>query len=132
MDHEDALRLCDRWLPLWTGNRPDELIEVYADDVFYRDPAKPDGIHGKAALLSYLRRLLARFPDWIWRADSVFPSKGGFTLRWEAEIPVNGEVIHETGLDLFTAAPIWSRRAGFADCASIGSPFVIEKPTRAN
>ena len=100
MDHEDALQFCHRWLPLWTGNRPDELIEVYADDVFYRDPAKPDGIHGKAALLKYLRRLLARFPDWIWRADSVFPIKGGFTLRWEAEIPVNGQVIHETGLDL--------------------------------
>ena len=100
MDAAEALRLCDRWVPLWTGNRPDELIEVYAQDVFYRDPAKPDGVQGKAALLSYFRKLLAAFPDWIWRADAVFPIEGGFTLRWKAEIPVNGKVIYEAGLDL--------------------------------
>ena len=74
MDAVEALSLCDRWLPLWTGNRPDELIEIYAVDVFYRDPAKPDGIHGKAALLAYFRKLLAANPDWVWRADEVFPN----------------------------------------------------------
>ncbi len=100
MKEQEALRLCDRWLPLWTGNRPDELIEVYAEDVFYRDPAKPDGIHGRSALLAYFRKLLAAFPEWVWRADGVFPVEGGFTLRWKAEIPVKGTVIHETGLDL--------------------------------
>ena len=30
----------------------------------------------------------------------MFPIEGGFTLRWKAEIPVGGKVIHETGLDL--------------------------------
>ena len=104
MDQEQALRLCDHWLPLWTGNRPDELIEVYAEDVFYRDPARPEGVQGKAALLEYLRKLLAVYPDWVWRADAVFPIEGGFTLRWKAEIPVRGKVIHETGLDLVLVA----------------------------
>jgi hypothetical protein len=60
-------------------------------------PPKPDGIVGKPALLAYLRKLLAAFPDWIWRADDGFPIEGGFTLRWKAEIPVKGKVIHETG-----------------------------------
>ncbi len=85
MKEQEALRLCDRWLPLWTGNRPDALIEVYAENVFYRDPAKPDGIHERSALLAYFRKLLAAFPDWLWRADAVFPVEGGFTLRRKAE-----------------------------------------------
>ena len=101
MDREEALRLCDGWLPLWTGNGPDELIAVHAEDVLCRDPANPDGIEGKAALLGYFRKLPAAFPDWVWRADDVFLIEGGFTLRrWRAEIPVTGKVIHERGLDL--------------------------------
>lgn len=73
---------------------------MYAEHVFYCDPAKPDGVQGKTALLEYLRKLLAIYPDWIWRADDVFPIERGFTLRWKAEIPVKGKVIHEAGLDL--------------------------------
>ena len=75
-------------------------MEVYSEDVFYRDPAKPDGIHGKANLLAYFRKLLATFPDWVWEADDVFPVDGGFTLRWKATIPVGYAVIKETGMDL--------------------------------
>ena len=100
MNKLDALALCDHWLPLWTGNRPEELVEIYADDVFYRDPAKPGGIRGKADLLAYLRRLLAVFPDWTWTADEVWPVDGGFVLRWKARIPVDEDVIEETGMDL--------------------------------
>ena len=100
MNRNDALLLCQRWLPLWTGNQPERLVEVYSEDVFYRDPAKPDGIQGKADLLSYLRKLLAAFPDWVWEADDVFPIDGGFALRWKATIPVGNSVVQETGMDL--------------------------------
>jgi len=100
MTRNEALDLCRRWLPLWTGNRPDLLAEAYGEDVFYRDPATPDGIRGRKNLLGYLRRLLAAFPDWVWEADEVFPVEGGFVLRWKATIPVRDAVIHETGMDL--------------------------------
>jgi hypothetical protein len=100
MDRREALALCERWLPLWTGNRPEALAAIYADDVFYRDPAKPDGVRGRAALLAYFRKLLAGFPNWVWRADDVFPLDGGFALRWKAEIPIGKTVVHETGMDL--------------------------------
>jgi hypothetical protein len=100
MERNDALELCGRWLPLWTGNRPDELVKIYSPDAFYRDPAKPDGIKGREALLAYFRKLLAASPDWIWTADDVFPIEGGFCLRWKAEIPVGNKIIRETGMDL--------------------------------
>ena len=96
----EALALCSRWLPLRTGNRPEELAAVYSEDVFYRDPAKPEGIHGKPALLAYFHKLLAKFPDWVWTADDVWPVEGGFVLRWKAKIPVGGMLVQETGMDL--------------------------------
>jgi len=100
MNREEALRLCERWLPLWTGNRPEALAAIYAEDVFYRDPARPEGVRGKAALLAYFRKLLAANPNWVWTADDVFPVEGGFVARWKADIPVGKTVIHETGMDL--------------------------------
>jgi hypothetical protein len=96
----EAERLCDRWLPLWTGNRPEELIQAYSDDVFYRDSADPEGVKGKPAFLAYLRQLLASFPDWVYQAKSIIPMEGGFVLRWHATIPVGGTVLDETGMDL--------------------------------
>jgi hypothetical protein len=100
MKRSDALLLCDRWLPLWTGNQPERLIEVYGGNVFYRDPAKPEGIRGKSNLLRYFRKLLAVYPDWVWEAKDVFPLEGGFALAWKATIPVTGTVIVEHGMDL--------------------------------
>ena len=104
MTAAEARALCDRWLPLWTGNRPEALAQAYADDVFYRDPARPAGVQGRTALLAYLRALLARNPDWVWEADEVFPLDGGFALRWRATIPVGTTVVRETGLDLVLVA----------------------------
>lgn len=100
MNAAEAKDFSDRWLALWTGNRPEALAAAYAEDAFYRDPGRPGGITGRAALLDYLRRLLARFPDWRWRTDAVFPVEGGFVVRWRATIPVAGAVVEETGMDL--------------------------------
>ena len=32
---QDLNALCDRWLAAWSGNRPQELIEHYTEDVRY-------------------------------------------------------------------------------------------------
>jgi hypothetical protein len=100
MNHAEARRLCDRWGPLWTGNRPEALAACYADDVFYRDPATPEGLHGRPALLVYLRKLLARNPDWVWTMEEIYPTDGGFCVRWLAHIPVGAERVVEKGMDL--------------------------------
>lgn len=86
MKQSDALEFCKDWLAAWTGNKPDFLIQYYADDVYYQDPAKPDGIRGKENLLPYFQKLLAKYPDWIWSAVEVFPSETGFILKWEAKV----------------------------------------------
>ena len=90
LSRDEARVFAARWLPMWSGNRPAELASFYADDAFYSDPAVPDGIEGREALLAYFRRLLARFPDWQWRQTGATPLEGGFLNHWEATVPISG------------------------------------------
>ncbi len=100
MDRTAAFDFCSRWLPAWSGNRPDLLIGFYSADAVYSDPACRDGLRGHEALASYFEKLLSRNPDWRWEAVEVFPAPGGFTLKWKASIPVGGAGVTEYGLDI--------------------------------
>jgi steroid delta-isomerase-like uncharacterized protein len=100
MEREAATTFSKHWLAAWTGNRPDDLLAFYAEDAFYSDPGRRDGVRGHAALRRYFTRLLAHFPDWAWEPEEVIPTDAGFTLKWRATIPFGGEVIVETGLDI--------------------------------
>jgi hypothetical protein len=86
-DTEQARRFAERWLPAWSGNRPELLASFYSDDVFYCDPARPDGVRGRAALLDYFRKLLGRNPDWVWTQRGSVPMQHGFLNLWHASIP---------------------------------------------
>jgi len=100
MTRTEAMEFCNGWLGAWTGNQPSLLIEFYHKDCLYRDPAIPEGLKGKDELFAYLRKLLAKNPQWVWKADDVFSFEGGFALRWNATIPLGKAVVHEQGLDL--------------------------------
>jgi hypothetical protein len=100
MDEAQIFELCKRWLPAWTGNNPEKLLEFYAEDAFYRDPARPQGLTGHSEIRSYFEKLLAANPDWVWEAVEAFPTERGFTLKWRATIPVGSETIVEYGLDI--------------------------------
>ncbi|MEV6313851.1 nuclear transport factor 2 family protein [Streptomyces sp. NPDC051776] len=89
----DARAFTSRWLPAWTGNDPERLADFYADDAVYCDPQVPQGVRGREEILAYFRRLLARYPDWVWTNTAVRPLRGGFLNYWHAEIPVGGTVV---------------------------------------
>ena len=95
---DDAKDFASRWLPAWTGNDPERLAAFYTDDAFYSDPAIPDGVRGKEALLAYFKALLARFPDWVWTNSGAILMEGGFLNHWHASIPVGGTVIECDGV----------------------------------
>jgi hypothetical protein len=86
-DAEQARQFAEKWLPAWSGNRPELLASFYSDDVFYCDPAIPQGVRGRAALLAYFRKLLARYPDWVWTQRGSIPLEHGFLNLWHASIP---------------------------------------------
>lgn len=96
----EARRFAERWLPAWTGNDPELLASFYSDDAFYLDPAVPDGLNGKPAILEYFRKLLARNPDWVWTQIEGIPIEGGFLNKWHARIPVGEEALEIVGVCL--------------------------------
>jgi hypothetical protein len=87
MNEHEAAEFAARWLPAWSGNRPELLVAFYAKDAFYADPGVPEGLRGRRALLEYFRRLLARYPDWVWTQERALPLHEGFLNFWKAEIP---------------------------------------------
>ncbi len=100
MKKEELLKFCSSWLAAWTGNRPETLLNFYHDDALYIDPANIEGLKGHEEMRTYLERLLAANPEWIWKPVEVFPIETGAIVKWECEIPVGSETINETGLDI--------------------------------
>ncbi len=100
MTHEDAKKFTSIWLPAWTGNNPEKLIEFYSDDVFYVDPAVPQGIKGREPLLVYFEKLLTKNPNWVWTAIEIFPTERGFHLKWLAKISIESKVVECVGVDI--------------------------------
>ena len=95
---QEARRFAERWLPAWTGNNPELLASFYSEDAFYLDPAIPEGVRGKAALLSYFRKLLGYNPDWVWTQIEGIPLEDGFLNKWRARIPVADAVVDVVGV----------------------------------
>lgn len=100
MTMDEIIEFCDRWLKSWTGNQPDELIRFYSEEIFYRDPAYPNGITNRQKLLEYFTKLLAKNPAWVWKREETIKTEKGFVLKWRAEIPKGTEIVTEFGLDI--------------------------------
>ena len=100
MKKEKAIEFCNNWLPAWSGNNPDSLIKFYHKNALYTDPTSGGVLTGHDEIFPYLTKLLNNNPDWIWKMDEIFPTKNGFTLKWEASIPVGNKFIKEIGVDI--------------------------------
>ena len=98
LDPEEARRFAEKWLPAWTGNQPELLASFYSDDACYSDPAIPQGVRGRPALLGYFSKLLARYPDWVWTHRGSIPLENGFLNLWHASIPVAGRRLELDGV----------------------------------
>jgi hypothetical protein len=98
MNADDARAFAERWLPAWSGNRPELLASFYSADAVYSDPAIPEGVRGRDALLGYFTRLLARNPDWVWTHGGSIPMQDGFLNLWSASIPVGERTVRAQGV----------------------------------
>jgi hypothetical protein len=98
LDAAEAREFAERWLPAWSGNRPELLASFYSEDSFYCDPALPEGVRGRVALLAYFRRLLAYNPRWVWTQSGSIPIEGGFLNLWHASVPAGERVLEIDGV----------------------------------
>ncbi len=94
------LEFCRQWLPSWTGNEPEVLLQFYTENAYYSDPAHPEGLKGREQLRVYFTKLLEANPNWIWEPVEVFPTLRGFTLKWRAVIPIAKKKLVEYGMDI--------------------------------
>lgn len=101
---KDWTSFCASWLGAWTGNKPEALLGYYTADAYYSDPAYPAGLRGHDQMAPYFAKLLSRNPDWRWEAVEIFPTAGGFTLKWRATIPVRDTQLILDGLDIVEMA----------------------------
>jgi hypothetical protein len=99
-DSTEAAAFAKQWLPAWSGNNPELLASFYSEDAFYLDPAIPDGIRGKPALLAYFGKLLMHNPNWVWTQIEGIPLEGGFLNKWLARIPVGEKTLDVVGVCL--------------------------------
>ncbi len=97
MNPDDARAFAEKWLPAWSGNRPELLASFYTLDAVYSDPAIPEGVRGRTALLAYFSKLLARNPDWVWVHRGSIPIEDGFLNLWHASIPVGEGTVEAEG-----------------------------------
>jgi hypothetical protein len=100
MKRAEILDFCEKWLPAWERNRPEDLIEFYSDDALYIDPANKEGLKGRDQIFPYFKKLLAANPNWTWEPVEVFPTDIGFVAKWKATIPIGAELITEYGMDI--------------------------------
>jgi hypothetical protein len=98
MNSEEARAFAERWLPAWSGNRPEVLVSFYTHDATYSDPTVPAGVQGRDGLLAYFSRLLARNPNWVWVQRGSIPMLDGFLNRWHASIPVGAGTVEAEGV----------------------------------
>lgn len=98
LSRNQAREFAGRWLPAWTGNRPEHLASFYSEDTFYSDPAIPQGVQGRTALTAYFRKLLAQNPNWVWTQIEGIPLEDGFLNKWKAGIPVGSRTLEITGV----------------------------------
>jgi hypothetical protein len=98
MNADDARAFAEKWLPAWSGNRPELLASFYTLDAVYSDPAIPEGVRGHDALLAYFTKLLARNPAWVWVQRGSIPMQDGFLNHWHASIPVGERTVETDGV----------------------------------
>ena len=94
----EARAFAEGWLPAWSGNRPEYLASFYTDDAVYADPAVPQGVVGRDALIAYFTKLLARNPSWVWTHRGSIAMTDGFLNQWHASIPIGERSIEVDGV----------------------------------
>lgn len=98
MTREEGREFTDRWLPKWTGNKPEELLAFYADDAIFLDPGRPRGIQGRRELFAYFTKVLGNNPTWVWSQVEPIPIEDGFLNKLVGRIPVGDKIIECVGL----------------------------------
>jgi len=88
-------------LDAWNTADAEKTASFYSDDLDYRDPNTPDGIHGKESFVRYLRVLFRRWPEQKWTPDLLMPHEqaGAFSASYTFSFGNKKMTVHGRGID---------------------------------
>lgn len=98
---EDYTKIMRECLDAWNKADPELVSSYYTDDLDYRDPTVPEGIHGRKEFTDYLKLIFTVWPSQEWVPKNVFPHarEGAFSIDYTFRIANREKTITGTGMD---------------------------------
>ncbi|MCB1321360.1 MAG: nuclear transport factor 2 family protein [Leptospiraceae bacterium] len=99
----DYRAILEQCVAAWNRSDAEGTASFYTDEMDYRDPNVPDGIHTRADFTKYLRLLFRLWPVQEWHEDELLEhaEKGCFTVcyRFRFANPRRSQSIQGHGID---------------------------------
>lgn len=97
----DYIRLMKECLAAWNSADAEKTASFYAEDLDYRDPSVPEGIHGRADFIAYLKLLFRVWPRQEWKEKELMPHEkpGAFSISYDFSFGNDVAEIRGSGID---------------------------------
>lgn len=88
-DQAESRHVLDQLLACWNGNDVEGAMDLYADDVCFRDSARPEWIVGKHEVRKHLAWVHEASPQMSYEVIGIdeTQTRGGFVLTWRGRVP---------------------------------------------
>jgi len=74
--------LAERWIAAWNSHRPDQMLPLFSDDIFYEDVAFGEVSHGKAEVSKFAASEFEAVPDLELKLLRADIQGGHGTIEW--------------------------------------------------
>jgi len=102
MNHDEMIRMCEKFLSEWTSQDVERVLATYTDDVCYVDPNTRGAVIGADNLRRYLKKLFSAWEmTWALREARLFADGGGCAVLWHATFKKagGGKMVEADGMD---------------------------------
>src|SRR5688572_3416350 len=98
---EDYIRLMTECLHAWNKADAIATASFYAENLDYRDPTVPEGIHTRERFIKYLKILFRMWPEQEWLGKKVLPhaEPGSFSVCYNFRFANKKKSIQGFGMD---------------------------------
>ena len=103
-DHETYkayVSLMEGCVAAWNRSDAEATAAFYAEDLDYRDPNLPNGIHSREKFTKYLRILFRLWPEQQWTGKIILPhaKPGAFSISYNFRFANGRKSIQGFGID---------------------------------
>jgi hypothetical protein len=102
LELNDYAGILEKLVQAWNRADAEAVAAFYTDDLDYRDPSMPQGIHGKKDFIDYLNLMFSVWPRQEWIPGELYPhaKDGSFSGCYRFSIGNDRSEIKGAGIDL--------------------------------